>query len=66
MRILRVGAGMSQGELAHEAGLRRPSVCLIENGRQTPRRQTALKIAAALGQPVELVFPHEKGVSRPT
>ena len=32
----------------------------IENGLQTPRPQTAAKIAAALQQPVGIVFPDKE------
>lgn len=63
LRILRVSAGYSQRELASACGLQRPTVTDIENGLQTPRPQTAAKIAAALQQPVGIVFP-DKGTGQ--
>lgn len=43
--------GLSQGELAEHAGVARPTVNAIENGRQPPRPTTVRKLAEAMGLP---------------
>nr|WP_237519135.1 helix-turn-helix transcriptional regulator [Streptomyces sp. SID5910] len=49
MRFLRHRAGLTQQALAERAGLDKQAVSLIENGHQSPRLDTAKRLAAALG-----------------
>lgn len=51
VRDLRVKAGLTQEELAFEAGVRRTFVSVLELGQQQPSLTTVLKIAAALKIP---------------
>jgi molybdate-binding protein/DNA-binding XRE family transcriptional regulator len=48
--------GWSQAALAQKSGVSRPEISAIETGRLVPSVSVALRIAAALGQPVEAVF----------
>ena len=50
LRKLRKAAGLTQEELALEAGLRRTYVSMLELGHQQPSLTTILKLAAALGR----------------
>lgn len=57
VRELRAGhAGMTQQGLADAVGVSRQTVNAIESGRYSPSLEVALKIARALGEPVERVF----------
>jgi len=56
MKALRAEAGLTQAELAAEVGVTRKTINTVENGVFTPSALLALKIARALGQPVERVF----------
>jgi transcriptional regulator with XRE-family HTH domain len=49
IRRLRVEAGISQEELAHESGLDTSYMSSIERGMQNPGLILVLRIAAALG-----------------
>lgn len=51
LREWREAMGLSQGELAERAGIQRPTVNAIENGRQPPRPTTMRKLAEAMGLP---------------
>lgn len=51
LREWREAMGLSQGELAKRAGVARPTVNAIENGRQPPRPTTIRKLAEAMGLP---------------
>lgn len=44
----RVGAGLSQRELAKRAGVRVETLCRIETGKQTPSTATIAKLERAL------------------
>lgn len=46
-------AGISQEELAVRASLHRTEIGLLERGERLPRIDTALKLAGALGVPLE-------------
>ena len=48
---LREAAGMTQGQVAEEAGISQPSYCDIENGRSNPKPETAMKIGSVLRFP---------------
>jgi len=51
LRKLRKTAGLTQEELAFEAGLRRTYVSILELGQQQPSLTTVLKLATALRRP---------------
>jgi DNA-binding XRE family transcriptional regulator len=56
IRQLREAARMTQGELAAMAGIGRVTLVRIERGEQSPRYETLVALARAMGQPVaELV-----------
>lgn len=52
IRAIREAAGMTQSELAIAAGIGRVTEVRIENGDQSPRYETLMAIARALGRPV--------------
>lgn len=49
LRRLRVQCGMTQQELARQAGLSRAVVNRLENNKTSPNVATVIKLAAALG-----------------
>jgi transcriptional regulator with XRE-family HTH domain len=52
----RKAAGLSQEELARRAALNRTQISLLENSQRTPRIDTVVKVAGALGvEPAELL-----------
>ena len=57
MRELRYQRGeMTQQALADAVGVTRQTVIAIEGGKYSPSLETAFRIAAALGAPLEQVF----------
>lgn len=52
----RTDRGITQQQLAEATGLARQSIISIEKGRFLPTIENALRIAAALGVPVERLF----------
>ena len=56
MKSLRAEAGLTQAELALQVGVTRKTINTVENGVFIPSALLALKIARALGRPVENVF----------
>lgn len=56
VRERRIAAGLSQQALAERAGLTRQAVSAIEAGRYLPNTAVALRLARALGCPVEELF----------
>ncbi len=56
MKALRAQAGMTQAELAAAVGVTRKTINTVENGVFIPSALLALKIAKALGHPVDQVF----------
>ena len=56
MKILRGEAGLTQAELAAAVQVTRKTINTVENGVFTPSALLALKIARALGKPMEEVF----------
>ena len=56
IRDLREKAGLTQGQLAELVGVSRKTINTVENGIFVPSAVVALKIARALGQPVEALF----------
>ena len=56
MKELRGAAGLTQADLAQAVNVSRKTINTVENGVFTPSALLALKIAEALGKPVEQVF----------
>ena len=56
LKEARQAAGLTQAELAERAGVSRKTVNTVENGVFTPSALLALKLARALGEPVESLF----------
>jgi putative transcriptional regulator len=56
LRDLRTERGLTQAALAEAVGVSRKTVNTVENGVFTPSVTLALKLARALGRPVEEVF----------
>jgi transcriptional regulator with XRE-family HTH domain len=65
LRGHRLAAGLSQEELAAQAGLSPNAVSALERGaRRTPRRETVRRVARALGLPTEDAEALEAAVVR--
>ena len=60
LREARTRLGLTQAELAFRVGVSRKTVNTVENGVFTPSTLLALKLAAALGRPVEALFRIER------
>jgi putative transcriptional regulator len=56
LKVLRAMKDLTQAELADLAGITRVSVNAIEGGRMVPSVLLALKLARALGVPVDELF----------
>lgn len=56
LKDYRTAAGLTQAELAELVGVSRKTINTIENRVFTPSATLALKVARALGRPVEEVF----------
>lgn len=56
IKVQRAMRDLTQADLAAMAGVTRRSVNAIETGRMVPSVLLALKIARALGVPVETIF----------
>ncbi|MFN0073928.1 MAG: substrate-binding domain-containing protein [Chloroflexota bacterium] len=56
LRMARVRAGMSQGDLATRAGVTRQAISAIESGKTAPTMGVALRLARALGCRVDELF----------
>jgi putative molybdopterin biosynthesis protein len=56
LRSARLRVGLSQGELAARAGVTRQAISAIESGKAMPTIGVALRLARALGQPVDEIF----------
>ena len=58
LREIRKARGLSQEDLAHEAGLHRTHVSLIERSRRAIRLETLIRLAEALNvEPAALLPP---------
>ena len=55
--LLRHSRRLSQAALAQRAGLARETISRLEMGRESPRWETVLKLADALGYPPTTLFP---------
>ncbi|MSQ77733.1 MAG: helix-turn-helix domain-containing protein [Nitrospiraceae bacterium] len=56
LKSLRVGRGLSQGQLADSAGVTRQAIYAIEDNQYLPTTMVALRLASALGCRVEDLF----------
>jgi putative transcriptional regulator len=56
VREVREAQGLTQAQLADLIGTSRKTVNTVENGVFVPSTVTALKLARALGEPVERLF----------
>ena len=56
VREVREAKGLTQAQLAELIGVSRKTVNTVENGVFVPSTVIALKLAQALGQPVEALF----------
>ena len=56
LREARGERGWTQAELAEAIGVSRKTINTVENGVFVPSTTLALKLARALGQPVEALF----------
>ena len=63
LRVFRVEAGLTQGELAARAGVSRQLVGAVEAGRHLPRVDAGLALAAALGVDAQRLFGSEGAAS---
>ena len=56
LRDLRAEQGLTQAGLAEKVGVSRKTINTVENGVFVPSALLALKLARALGRPVEAIF----------
>jgi len=56
LRDERARLGWTQAELAERVGVSRKTINTVENGIFVPSTVLALKLAAAIGKPVEALF----------
>ncbi|MBS0479365.1 MAG: helix-turn-helix transcriptional regulator [Proteobacteria bacterium] len=56
LREERARLGWTQAELAERVGVSRKTINTVENGVFVPSTVLALKLAAAIGKPVEALF----------
>lgn len=56
LRDERTRLGWTQAELAERVGVSRKTINTVENGVFVPSTLLALKLAAAIGKPVETLF----------
>ena len=60
IRQLRKSTGLTQVALAQEANIGRVTLVRIENGEQSPRYETVVALAQALGLPVQNLMASEQ------
>lgn len=63
MRGKREGAGLTQEALAHEAGLHRTYVSLLERGLRMPTIEVVRRLARALGTSMTALIAELEGVN---
>jgi putative transcriptional regulator len=56
LRDARTAQGLTQADLAERVGVSRKTINTVENGVFIPSTLLALKLARALGRPVEALF----------
>lgn len=57
IRAIREPLGIPQGELAKRAGISPSHMNKIEKGVEVPKFETAVRIAQALGVPIDAIAP---------
>lgn len=60
LKPARDALGLTQAALAERVGVSRKTINTVENGVFVPSTLLALKLAAALGEPVEALFRIER------
>jgi len=60
----RLGAGMSQRELARRSGVPQAAISRIEHGRVSPRTETLDRLLRSCGKDVELIVRPGTGLDR--
>lgn len=68
LRALRIEKGISQDDLALQAGIERAYVGYLERGKKNPTVETLAKISSALGCHVSELFhepPHDADLPKP-
>ena len=58
---LRIEQGLTQAELAERVGTKQPSIARLESGKHEPSLDLLGRVAAALGQWLEIRFVAAKG-----
>ena len=61
IRRLRESSGMTQEVLARGAGIGRVTIVRIESGDQSPRYETLVSLAQALGMPIQALLVESTG-----
>jgi len=56
LKVIRGELGLTQAQLAEAVGVTRKTINTVENGVFVPSTLLALKIARALGRPIEQIF----------
>jgi transcriptional regulator with XRE-family HTH domain len=56
IRILRQAKGLRIGDVAENAGISAPFLCLVENGERQPSLTVLQRLAAALGVPADALI----------
>ena len=56
VRQLRKQAGLRQEDLAKALGVSRQTIIAMENNKDNPTLELAMRLARLLGQPVETIF----------
>ncbi|WP_287194138.1 helix-turn-helix transcriptional regulator [Syntrophothermus sp.] len=64
LKQARLAAGLTQAALAARVGLSRSAYANIEQGRKSPSLEVAIRLAAALGRPVEELFAASPSAKR--
>lgn len=57
--MLRARDGLTQADLAKQAGVRRETISFVENGEYNPSLLLAVRIARVFQMPVEEIFLYE-------
>jgi putative transcriptional regulator len=61
LKDIRAELGLTQAQLAEAVGVTRKTINTVENGVFVPSTLLALKIARAVGRPVEQIFSISPG-----
>jgi transcriptional regulator with XRE-family HTH domain len=62
---IRQARKLSQEALAERADIHRSQMTLLENGHRSPRLETLVKLAGALGVPIDMLVEGIRFVPRP-